>query len=542
MLKRLCIQNFVLIESLTVDFEKGFNVLTGETGAGKTALLDAIALILGMRADHSLIRAGAARARVEATFEVENEKALSSLLNEAALFWESGEPLTIVRELSLSGKNRAFINGQTTTLPLLQRVGSHLIALFSQHSHQTLRETSYHRHLLDLFGDLKTEVAHFQDKWDEERTLAQEILSAKEAMQRRDHELSYSSHVIEEIKEAALKEGEEESLFEEYSRLSHLSEIIETLSALQQELFEAQDSLLSRLSFWNHRLSALVSVDSRVETLLSDLSQAALHLSEASFELSSHLSGCESDPLRKEQLEKRLSSIDRIKKKYGKSLKEIEERREAAEETVCSYSTLEERLRSLEVQEENLKKEMQTRAQELTEKRRAAAHRLAPFVSEALSTLNMPDNLFTIELTPLERTSQGEEEISFFLKANQGEGAASVAASISGGELARLMLAITTLLAEKNQTETLLFDEIDANIGGETAAKIGMRLKDLGKSRQVICVTHFPQVAKFADAHFCVQKKSAEGRTLASAAKLKKREKEKELQRMLGGEFAYVES
>src|SRR3989304_4492498 len=164
MLKRLCIQNFVLIESLTVDFEKGFNVLTGETGAGKTALLDAIAVILGMRADHSLIRAGAARARVEATFEVENEKALSSLLNEAALFWESGEPLPIVRELSLSGKNPPFINGQSTPLPLFQRVGSHLTPLFSQHSHQTLRETSYHRHLLDLFEYLKTDITHFHYK------------------------------------------------------------------------------------------------------------------------------------------------------------------------------------------------------------------------------------------------------------------------------------------------------------------------------------------------------------------------------------------
>ncbi len=535
MLKRLLINNFVLIDHCEIKFEEGLNIITGETGAGKTAILESIALILGMRADASLIRKGEAKATIEASFEVSKDKDLSALLSEAGVPFDPNEWLTIRRELVLEGKNRAFINGSGAPLPLLQKVGTLLIDLFSQHSHQTLRQTSYHRHLLDLFGGLKEELATFQQALKEEKALCAKIDKLQASQNEREKEVSYNTYVVQEIDSADLKEDEDDKLFAEYSRLSNSSELTENLSSVVLEITESQDALLSRLNFWINRFSPLTSNDKSLESPLSLLTDASVSLSEAARDFSSLLSDIDNDPLRKELLEQRLELIDKLKKKYGKTFEGIEKSREEAQKTLDHYLTLDETLaQHLETQHE-LEHKTNTLATSLTQKRKAAASHLAPLVTEILHSLNMEGSAFTVGFIQIERNSFGDEEISFFLKANSGENAAPVSSRSSGGELARLMLAITTLLAEKNQTETLLFDEIDANIGGETATKIGKTLSYLGTSRQVICITHFPQVAKHAHAHFRVQKQETNNRTLATIDKLNSQDQKQELTRMLGG-------
>ena len=537
MLKRLFIKHFVLVDTLSVEFDKGLNIITGETGAGKTAILDAIALILGMRADSSLIRKGENKATIEAAFEMDDETEIAPLLEEAGITHDPNEWLNIRRELVREGKNRAFINGQGVPLPLLQQVGARLIDLFSQHSHQTLRQTTYHHQLLDLFGNLKDDLHFFQETLKEEKGLLTQIEELQVSKERKEKEISYNSHVVDEIEGADLKEGEDETLFEEYSRCAHASELSETLSSAVLELTESPESLLTRLRFWTNRLDPLTSIDKALETPLSLLFEAGVNLNEAARELSSRLSEVDTDPLRMDLLKQRLSSIDTLKKKYGKTYLEIEETRKAAQATLDHYRTLDDTLAELTEQHQKKLQETDTLAQTLTKKRKTTAAHLAPLVTNILHTLNMEGSHFEIRLTPTDRTQSGDEEIAFFLKANSGEQTAPVSSRSSGGELARLMLAITTLLAEKNQTETLLFDEIDANIGGETATKIGRALSDLGKSRQVICVTHFPQVATHAHTHFRVKKQEIDRRTLATIDKLNAEERTEELSRMLGGAF-----
>ena len=522
---------------MTIEFENGLNIITGETGAGKTAILDAIALILGMRADTALIRKGEEKATIEAAFEVEDEKEITAILEEAGITFETDEWLVVRRELVFEGKNRAFISGQGAPLPLLQQVGARLIDLFSQHSHQTLRQTAFHRHLLDLFANLKGDLHIFQVALKEEKAFLTKIEELQVSKESREKEISYNRHVVEEIEGADLKEGEDESLFEEYSRCAHASELTETLSSAVLEITESPEALLSRLNFWTTSLNALSSIDKELKTSLSLINEASVNLCEAARELSSRLSTVDNDPLRMDRLKQRLDAIEKLKKKYGKTFLEIEESRKSAQATLDHFETLDETLLMLTKEHQKKLQETDTLAKTLTSKRKSAASHLAPLVTNILHTLNMEGSHFDIRLTPIERTQNGDEEIAFFLKANSGEQTAPVSSRSSDGELARLMLAITTLLAEKNQTETLLFDEIDANIGGETATKIGRALSDLGKSRQVICITHFPQVATHAHTHFRVQKQEHQGRTIAHIDKLDTEERAHELSRMLGGEL-----
>lgn len=536
MLKRLFIKNFVLVDQATIEFEKGLNIITGETGAGKTAILDAIALILGMRADMALIRKGADKAVIEAAFEV--KKGVVDLLREGGIDHEEEEWLVIRREVVREGKNRAFINGQVAPLPLLGQVGARLIDLFSQHSHQTLRQTAFHRHLLDLFGGLKGELTAFQHALEEERELRAEITELEAARGQSAREISYNRHVIEEIEGVGVKEGEDESLFEEYGMCAHASELSEALSSAVLEISEAPESLQTRLNFWSNRLEALVSIDKELETPLALIREARINLEEAERTLSSRLSSIDTDPLRMDLLKTRLDAIDTLKKKYGKTLEEIQATKRSAEAILEHFETLEERLATLKKGHQAKLSATGTLAKNLSGGRRVAAKRLAPLVTEALHGLNMEGSHFDIRVTPCERSLNGDEEIAFFLKANAGEQEAPVSSRSSGGELARLMLAITTLLAEKNQTETLLFDEIDANIGGETATKIGKTLSELGLSRQVICITHFPQVASHAHTHFRVRKGDVGGRTVATIDTLNAEQRTAELSRMLGGELA----
>lgn len=535
MLKTLHLKNLILIESCEIEFQAGLTVFSGETGAGKTAVIEAIDLALGARADSSALRKGAEKASVEASFDIEGLEAVQELLKASGIDFDPQEPLIVRREIVKEGKNRAFINCQMAPLPLIQKVGALLIDLISQHSHQALRTGEYQRDLIDQFGDLSEDLRQFYEAWEEEKALREKLQILLEKEERREREMELCQVALQELGQVSLEEGEEERFFEEYNRLAHAQELSEKVQGIQQGLTESPQSLISSLNRYRNSLNALIAIDASLKELLELLNEGSIALTEAGRLMDRYLGKKEQNPQRFAFLEERLTLLNRLKRKYGSSLEEVRTYKKKCQEKLRQLENLDQEIEA--AREAASRCEIKTResARALSDKRKKAASQLEKALTESIQSLNMAGAELHIEIKPQARSSTGEDQVNFWLIANQGEHPVSVKESSSGGELSRLMLAIKTTLSEKNQTPTLIFDEIDANVGGETASILGDKLRSLGQCRQVICITHFPQVANQADHHFRVQKHESEGRTLTHIAPLDKREKEKELLRMLGG-------
>jgi DNA repair protein RecN (Recombination protein N) len=538
MLKRLLIKNFILVTSALIEFDHGLNIISGESGAGKTALIDALSLILGAKADSTLIREGCSSSWIEAAFEIDYPSELETLLQDAGIIYDSNEWLTIRRELSREGKNRCFINAQVVPYALLQTIGPFLIDLISQHSQTQLHHISNHRSLLDLFCRHTQTLLRFQQLWKKQIELQDQLSTLHLSRDAKEKEIDFARHVVEEIEEVNLKEGEDQALFEEYRQLSNELELTGILSTALNELTEAPNALLLRLNHCRQTCQRLGEVAPQLKASLALLDEAAIAVTEASHDFSKTLCTIENDSNQLDILQNRLSIIDRLKKKYGRSFEEIGLTKDEAQKKLHYFSTLEESIQQVEAQLKSIQEQANALCHQLHEKRVEGATVLSSLVTQRLVDLNMLGCEFSIRVSNRSRTQFGEDEITFWLKANVGEQWASVSSRSSGGELSRIMLAFKVILADLNQTKTILFDEIDANVGGETATTIGRTLKELGKSCQVLCITHFPQVARFADVHFQVKKQQENDRTLATMTRLNKLEKEKELLRMLGGTSA----
>jgi DNA repair protein RecN (Recombination protein N) len=536
MLKHLSLKNLVLVDACALDFEQGFTVLSGETGSGKTALIEAVGLCLGKRADLSSIRTGADKAVVEAAFDLDGAPHLISklveVLKEGGIEYDSSELLVIRREMSKEGKSRAFINCQLASLPLIQKIGCFLVDLIGQHSHQQLKEPPFHRSLIDLYGELETELSAFQAAFEEAKTALHAYETLSEKGLQREKELAFASEQLKELEEAKIQEGEEERISEEYGRLSHFKELTEKGELIAMSLSKSPQSILSQLSRARSLSASLSQIDPSLKTLVELFQEASISLDEASRKITSYLAGLDLDPKRLSYLEERLAIIHKIERKYGT---DISSYKKQLQETLFHLENFDEQLEEAKQLSEKKQQEAEKRADILSEKRQKASHKLEKALSLSLQTLNMPGSEVKIELSPAPLSTYGKDAIRFLLKANIGERFLPVEESSSGGELSRLLLAIKLTLAEKNNTLTLIFDEIDANVGGETASCIGEKLRALGSVRQVLCVTHFPQVARRADHHFSVQKHEHGGRTTTLISPLDSLEKEKELLRMLGG-------
>ncbi|MBS0620806.1 MAG: DNA repair protein RecN [Verrucomicrobia bacterium] len=532
MIKRLILSNLVLVETCEIHFGPHFNAITGETGAGKTALLEAIHLSLGGRADSSLIRKGEERAFVEIAFDIEEPARLKELLEPAGIDFDPSEYLIIRRELVREGKNRAFINCHMVPLPLLQSIGSALIDLISQHSHEALRTSDAQRALLDRYGSLDPLLLAFQEAYREEKRLSKTLEELKTLGATREREEETFRFQLGEIETVGLKKGEEEALFEQYQRLSHSQEI----SAKVHTLTEGLSTLTPTLARLYKTCDSLAPFDKTLEEPTLHLHEALIHLQESSRSLASYADRLESDPSTLAIQEARLSTISRLKRKYGNTWEEVETYAERLRSDLLKLETL---VETTEQTEEKLSKARaltDEASRKLTAAREGAAARFQKVLTAQIRELNMQSAELTITLKPTTRHSFGDDTIDFYLMANRGEHPALVKDHASGGELSRLLFAIKIALAEKNDTPTLLFDEIDANVGGKTATLIGEKLQVLGTYRQVICITHFPQVASKAETHFAVQKVEREGRTLTEIQALTEIERQGELLRMLGGD------
>ncbi len=530
MIRHLYLKNVFLIESCQVAFDSGFTILSGETGAGKTALIQALALALGQRVDSSCIRKGESKALVEAAFDIDPLSPIHTLLEEAGIASDPGEPLLIRREISSQGKNRAFLGSQMAPLPLIQQVGSHLIHLIGQHSHQELKTSDAQLKILDLFSGVAQDLDRFQSCWAEEKKLAEELEQLRNLSAKRERDLDMYRTQWQELSAANLQEGEEEKLFQEYQKLSHAQELKEKMGSLVQGI------LAFPLIRYKNTCDALSRIDTALQEPAALLQEAHLALQETQHLLSSYLDRLEDNPKYLAYLEERLSLLNGLKRKYGDvqaSQKEIQEKLNFLEN---ADEEVEKTLRRLE----EAQAKTRSLCSLLTKKRTAAAGPLAEKLTAALYTLNMPGAELAIEIAPQPRCRTGEDLVHFWLKANKGEARLLVKERASGGELSRLLLAIKTTLAEKNDTPTIVFDEIDANVGGQTATLIGEQLQALGQCRQVICISHFPQVAAQATHHLRVFKEEKEERTLTRIHPLSKNEREQELLRMSGAQYTQI--
>lgn len=540
MIKHLSLTNFVLVEKAEIAFGSHLNIVTGETGAGKTAIIEALGLALGARADTSLIRQNADRALVEAVFDCTSLPRIHTLLDDAGI--PADDELIIKREISHEGKNRAYINCQLVPLPFLQKVGHELIDFIGQHANQLLRTSDYQRNLIDIFGNLQNDLSTFQSSLNKEQELKARLeeLKSKEVHLEKSEELM--RHQLQEIESVNLKEGEEEELFQCYQRLAHSQEIGEKLKEILDTLSEAQPSVISQLNRVRKVAETLVKIDPALQEPSSLIEQALISLQEALMQFDAYQAKLEQDPNAFNLLENRLSIISRFKKKFGSTVPLINAFKHKILNELSELENLSALFQDTEKEWRIAEQETTNLAQKLTANRQASATTLQQLLSAQLQTLNMSKAEVHIELRPQTRSREGDDQVHFWLKANPGEQPALVKEHSSGGELSRLFLALKIALADKNQTPTLIFDEIDANVGGKTATIIGDKLAELGKKRQVICITHFPQVAAKADTHFSVQKEEIDGRTLTHIKVLNNKERDVELLRMLGGEQSLLTS
>lgn len=534
MLKQLLIKNIILIESATISFEKGLNVLSGETGSGKSAIMKALSLALGGKADTKSIRRDSEKGVVEVFFDIDREPYIQHLLDEAGIDHEKGEELIIRREITLNGKSRCFINNQAAQIKLLAQIGSLLARIVGQHANQWLLSVDKHREIIDIFGELEKDVREFSQNFNEETRVLRQLEELIENESKRLRAIDVCAQEIEELEEANLKNGEDEELFAEYSLLVNAESRASKASEISDALSGERSSLIGILNRQNANLNELCRIDDSLNDTSVSFKNAIIEIQEVIYTLNAYRSHIEYNPERVIQLNDRLALITKLKKKYGSTLEEIESYKKSAMEKLTALENQDLLVETLKNELEKLQEQNNELANKLSSKRKAKAKKFEKAIMLQLQALNMPKVIFEVEFTAQKRNSKGDDLIEFYLVPNIGEHKIPIRASASGGELSRILLAIQALLADKERIPTLIFDEIDANIGGETAYIVGTKLKEIGNNTQVLCITHFPQVAKQADHHFQISKKEDKGRTFTHVVALDQEERVDEISRMLG--------
>lgn len=534
MLKQLHIKNIILIEEAVIGFKDGFNILSGETGSGKSAVMGSLALILGEKGDTSIIRKGSDKGIVEASFDVEDNPLLQKILIDAGIEYDSTEELIIRREINATGKSRAFINNQMAQMGLLKKIGEGLIDFVGQHANQRLLSCEQHRRILDTYASLTSDVAHFGELFHEENKVRQELEELIHNEAKRLREIEVCRMELEELQEGAVKEGEEEELFKEFSLLSHSEELSEKLMGISNGLNHEKLGALTIMRRLRFDWESILRLDSSLSPLYDSYQAACIELQEIGYSLEKYLNSVEINPDKLTHLEKRLSLINQLKKKYGSTIEQMNEYQKQLEEKLHFLENADQHIEQLQTKLKKLEIENQDKAEKLTKERTTQAQALQKAVTEQLRQLNMPKVEFQIDIQPQKRSKAGDDHIEFFMIPNLGEHRIPIKDCASGGELSRVLLAFQALLAGKEKIPVIVFDEIDSNIGGSTAHIVGEKLKEIGNQHQVLCITHFPQVAKHADSHLKIAKKEVDGRTITTIQLLDEQERDFELNRMHG--------
>ncbi|WP_298272713.1 DNA repair protein RecN [Geobacter sp.] len=533
MLIDLSIRNLAIIDSLHVPFRDGFTILTGETGAGKSIIIDAVNLIMGGRASADLVRTGEEEATVEAIFQLLPDSPLSVRLEEMGI--ECGGELLVKRVVSRSGRNRVFVGGGLSTLGILSEIARDLINIYGQHESQTLLRPENHLTLLDGFAGLQPLRGAYAALFEEYRATEARIRELEEGEREVARKLDLLSFQAEEIRSAALSPGEDEELERERSLLVHGEKLLRTSQESFYALYGGDGAILDRLAEVRTRIAGIISVDATLVPLYETLESSAAQLEDAALTLRDYAARVEADPARLERVEERLDLIRRLKKKYAPTVKGIIA---CGEEVARELDLLANRERTrgeLDAALGRLKTELVEKGKEISARRRAAARELKRAMEREIHQLAMKHAVFEASFDEYpEPRATGMERVEFLFSPNPGETPKPLSRIASGGELSRLMLALKQVLPESD-VPTLIFDEVDTGIGGATSALVGEKLKRVSRGQQVLCITHLPQVAAFADHHYKVEKRVVEGRTATAVTVLAGEERVAEMARMLGG-------
>jgi len=546
MLRELRIKNFAVIEELSLGLGTGLNVLTGETGAGKTIVLNALGLLSGGRVSADIIRHGEDEASVEALFSPLSA-ALREKIREGG--YDDEEELVVRRIISQTGRNRAYLNGSLCPASLLSEVGAHLIHIYGQHEHHALLKPEVHLSLLDAYGGFGEKVEEMKKRRGALGHAWEWLSEAREKVLRRKQEEELLKAQADEISQAKLRSGEEEELRERKNILLHAEKLYRGCKEGEEILYEGDHALAGRLGRYALRLRELANIDGSLSGAVDLLESALAQLEEATSALRHYTSRVQFDPGALEQLEDRLAQINRLKRKYNASIEEILKLGEQAAEELESLDRQEEELPLLEKAFESTRQSAWETAESLSQERKRDAKKFKREMEKELASLGVPRTIFEVRFLEEEgkrddppflvggkrMTENGIDQIEFYFSPNPGEAVKPLAKVASGGELSRLMLAIKSLVLTQGEIPTLLFDEVDAGIGGAVAEIVGKKLKKVASSQQVICVTHLPQIAALADLHYVVRKEVVKGRTFTEVKKLSEKERVGEIARMLGG-------
>ncbi|MBW5446762.1 DNA repair protein RecN [Cohnella sp. CFH 77786] len=537
MLRELNIRNLAVIENVSVTFHEGFHVLTGETGAGKSIVIDALALAAGGRGSAEMIRHGSDRADLEALFDLPAGHPVWETLDRIGIEADREEALIVRRELHAQGKSSARINGQNVTLSMLREVGEHLVNLHGQHEHQSLLRTDRHLEWLDQYAG--ESIAKEKTEYRESFRQYQEVLKERKELDERNRQgmqmLDLYRFQIEEIDNARLKPGEDESLADERRKLTHAEKLADAVSEAYDLLYGSKG--LSALSKALSRLQDIVKVDpTKLEPLVEQLQSAYYAAEDAVYQLRDYRDQIEFNPERLAQIEQRLDLLFGLKRKYGETVEEIISYQQRIRAEAERMENRDERLRELEAEERRLLQELTAKAEKLSAIRRDAGEVLARAIVRELEDLQMSRSVFEVKLEQGPLTATGMDSAEFLLSTNPGEPPKPLAKIASGGEMSRVMLALKAIFASIDRIPVLVFDEVDTGVSGRAAQAVADKLSKLSRSCQVFSITHLPQVACMADHQYEIRKEvSANGRTVTSVKELTGTERVEELARLLGG-------
>jgi DNA repair protein RecN (Recombination protein N) len=550
MLKTLLVKDYALIESINIEFGKGLNIITGETGAGKSILIDAMSLLLGERASTDVIRKGAAKSYVEGIFDITSNKKIDALLEENEI--DPLPELILRREISTKGSNRCFINDTPVSLSVIKNVGNLMVDLHGQHEHQSLLRNETHIDFLDEFGTYNNLLGDFKQLYGELQNLLRELKLLKEKEATLKEKKDFYSFQIKEIDSISPAEDEEDKLVEELRILENSEKLADTTSSVYGLIYEDENSVYDSVTKIKNELDELTEIDKSFSESLSECVNAIALINDIAEFVRNYKSKIEVDPAEVNRKRDRLGSLNLLKKKYGGTVHAVIEYRNKIGEEFDLAENFSSKINSYEKQIDNLREQCGKAADIISKKRKHASALINKEVKEVLADLGIPDSSFdvriiqnkslkdedyiTVKGDKFSYSNKGIDEVEFYISTNVGEDLKPLAKVASGGEVSRIMLALKTILAKNDRFPLLIFDEIDTGVSGRIAQKVGKALKSLANFYQVISITHLPQIAGLAEHHFIVEKNTNDGRVVSSIKKLTENERVREVAKLMSGE------
>jgi len=535
MLLEISLKNYTIIDSLTVEFTSGLNIITGETGTGKSVIVDAVNILLGDKVFPELIKSGCEEAEIEALFDIENNKNLLKLLEESGITQNDGL-LLIKRTISNTGRGKVFINGSISTLNILGTVTEGLVDIFSQHEHQSLLKPANHIKYLDTFSDNSPLFEEYKIIYFEYLYINKKLEELSATNQDHTDKQEFLAFQLKEISEANILLNEDEELIEEEKILSNYEKIINNLNNSYQLLYDTESSAYNNIKNAVRELNESSNIDSNLEQMANSINTILVEIEENAFSVRDYLSKMIFNPVRLEEINERLSVISSLKRKYGPNIKDILEEKEKLEEELDNVVNNEDKLHQLEAEKESTYKKLDFIAKELSLKRIKYAEVLEQYFVKESENVGLKGSVLKVLIDKKEISPDGIDKITLLFSANPGETPKELNKVASGGELSRIMLLLKEIISKKDNGSILIFDEADSGIGGTTAETIGKKIKNLSQNNQVICITHLPQVAKFAKSHFKVNKEIKANSTSVTIGRLGSNEKIEEIGRMISGE------